>query len=167
NTRMGCDGLGNCLLSNGQACTGGAQCASGNCVNAVCCSAASCPTCQACNLGALSGNCANQPAGAGNGCSGAGQSCDGLGNCKLANGAACTVGTQCLSNFCTDGVCCMAATCGTCKTCNGAMPGMCGNSPLGPGNGCSGATQSCDGAGNCKLSNGQACGTTNGLCASN
>jgi hypothetical protein len=160
-----CDGLGNCLAANGQGCTTGTTCASGQCTDNVCCGSASCPACQACNVGGASGMCSNQPPGPGNLCNGAGQTCDGAGHCKLSNGSACSMGTQCISNNCTDGVCCMSGPCGTCKTCNGTTPGMCQNAAVGPGNGCSGAGQACDGGGNCKQANGTACAGNNGLCA--
>ena len=77
-----------------------------------------------------------------------------------ANGAACTLGTECFSGNCTDGFCCMAASCGTCATC--AFPGFQGTchpvaaggaDPTGdcmmmPASTC-GTTGTCDGAGHC------------------
>ena len=154
-----CDGLGNCKLSGGQPCPGGAStCALGNCVDGVCCSTASCPTCKACNVSGQAGSCANQPVGAaGNMCGGV-NACDGAGTCKLANGQSCgTNGALCATGNCTDSVCCGVASCGTCKTCDGTAPGTCTNQPLGPGTGCNAAGQSCDGSGSCKLALGQPC----------
>src|SRR5581483_4665356 len=143
--------------ANGTPCTIDGNCTSGHCADGVCCSAASCGTCKTCN-GTMPGMCTNAPLGPGDGCTGAGQSCDGGGNCKQALGTACgTNNGACASGHCADGVCCSVATCATCNTCNGATPGSCGISPLGPGNGCSAAGQTCDGAGNCRLANGATC----------
>ncbi len=87
---------------------------------------------------------------------GAGLTCQ-AGACVAGNGATCSTDGQCQSGHCTDGHCCTVATCGTCKACTG-MGGSCVNQPAGmPGNGCSGAGQVCDGAGNCKKDIGQMC----------
>jgi hypothetical protein len=53
--------------------------------------------------------------------------CDGQGNCgdgRLANGAACTVGGECVSDQCVDGVCCAEACDGVCEVC-AAPDGAC------------------------------------------
>lgn len=74
--------------------------------------------------------------------------CDG----KRGNGQACTDGTQCLSNFCTDGVCCNAACGGTCQSCAlGGSVGTCTNIPANadPDSECGGVCRSCTGLGAC------------------
>ena len=56
NTCQGSGAAKNCTLkANGVACTAGSQCISGNCIDSVCCGSASCPACQACNVGNLAG----------------------------------------------------------------------------------------------------------------
>jgi len=70
-------------------------------------------------------------------------------------GAACTSDAQCATRACADGVCCDTRCDGTCKSCT-ITPGRCLNVSAGgtdPGT-CAGT---CDGAGNCKKSNGVAC----------
>jgi hypothetical protein len=58
-------GSGGTTKPNGQPCAGGAECTSGNCVDAVCCDtpAANCAGCKACNLNSSRGTCANVLAG--------------------------------------------------------------------------------------------------------
>jgi len=164
-----CNGSGACgLLALGSTCSIGGECTSGNCVDGVCCSTATCAgTCKSCNqaqTGGAAGFCANiasnsDPA---NECSGA-LSCDGNGACQLVQGASCSLGIQCGTGNCVDGVCCSTATCsGTCKSCNqaqtGGAAGVCNNITLNtdPANECSGAL-SCDGAGACQLALGASC----------
>ena len=86
--------------------------------------------------------------------------CDAAGTCKGELAATCNATNQCNSGFCPtdDGKCCNAACTGVCKTC---ANGTCGNiavltddnSLVTP---CTG-TMTCDGAGACKLDNGQDC----------
>src|SRR5581483_2111854 len=134
----------------------------------VCCGAGGCKNtqtdfafCGSCTTACTSAN-ANLCVAGGCRCGGsppcpAGQACS-AGVCTTgANGTPCTIDGNCTSGHCADGVCCSAASCATCNTCNGATPGSCGISPLGPGNGCSAAGQTCDGAGNCRLANGATC----------
>jgi hypothetical protein len=93
--------------------------------------------------------------------------CDGLGNCLKAPGAGCANGTECVTGFCTDGVCCNEACNAGCMACNvSGLSGTCTNVPAGIDDGvlCSG-TNSCDGMGACKRDNGQTCGN-NTECAS-
>jgi len=81
---------------------------------------------------------------------------------KQANGAGCTLGTDCVSTHCVDGVCCGTACAGSCTSCNQTgMEGMC--LPVGMGKpdprklcvdgGASscGKNGLCDGAGACQL----------------
>jgi hypothetical protein len=51
-------------------------------------------------------------------------------DCRLALGAPCTLGPQCKSGFCSDGVCCTAACNQACETCSGAQPGTCTAVPV-------------------------------------
>jgi hypothetical protein len=166
-----CDGAGHCLLANGQTCSSGGQCASGNCIDGVCCNSACGTACYQCNLATSVGTCAAIPKYGTdsypvNACVGANQ-CDGAGTCKLANGQACgTNNGACASGYCVDGVCCESACNGTCKTCNGTSPGTCTNvaqNATDPGT-CT-SPNSCDGAGTCKKGYGVACGASS-ECAS-
>lgn len=75
-----------------------------------------------------------------------------------ANGQSCTVADSCYSNVCVSGVCCASACTDLCQTC---QTGICENTPLGvqdtsAPNTCAG-NNACDGAGQCKKNNGQAC----------
>ncbi len=110
------------------------------------------------------------PVALGNACSeGSGTVCDGAGACTLANGAVCVQGVECVSGNCVDGVCCNTACTDTCQACNVAgNVGTCLYVPFGQNDAdtCSGATESCDGAGACNKEVGQAC-TMNSACASN
>jgi len=118
-----CDGTGNCLASNGTACTSAAACASGACVDGVCCNSACTGQCMACDQPGLLGICSPYPAGtdprnecgigsgvcksACNGVNGCGfpqsnvscgtcMSCDGNGSCSSAVSPFC----GCLTPFC-------------------------------------------------------------------
>jgi hypothetical protein len=167
-----CNGSAACKAVAGQVCSTGTQCLSGNCVDGVCCGKPTCAACQSCGLAGSEGVCANIPAGQpdtlpANTCDASGTKvCDGLGNCKVALGRACMAGTDCLSTFCLDGVCCSTAACNPCQACNvTTSPGTCANIPVGlpdnnPPNTCDmGGTQSCDGSGNCRNVGGLACMT--------
>ncbi len=173
NGPKGCDASGICKSDNGQACTMGAECVSGQCFDGVCCNVACSGTCKSCNIAGAVGTCSNVAAGLDdpNGvpaCSGTNQSCDGMGGCKKENGQTCGGATDCLSGFCADGVCCNAACTGTCQACNLAGSiGSCTNVASGQDDvgTCSGASQSCDGAGACKSELGTAC-STNANCLS-
>ena len=79
------------------------------------------------------------------------------------NGTACTASTHCADGNCVDGICCNTSCTATCMACNvaGSM-GTCSNIVLGEDDTnanltCSGTTQSCDGAGNCKFETGEMC----------
>src|SRR5262249_37192438 len=77
----------------GQSCTATSECLTGNfCVDGVCCSTSGCGLCQACNVGAAAGNCANVPVGTADTmnrcppnppCGNTG-ACNGAGACQLA-----------------------------------------------------------------------------------
>jgi hypothetical protein len=103
-------------------------------------------------------------------CNSAMQYCSG-GTCvnKKAGGVACGGANQCASGFCVDGVCC-GSECPACEACNVSGNGTCTNIALfaddnSAPNTCNG-TMTCNGAGLCKLDNGQPC-NGNGDCASN
>jgi MYXO-CTERM domain-containing protein len=93
------------LLSNGDACTMGDECASKNCVDGVCCNNACDGQCQACNTPGSVGTCSaikGNPVGGRPTCNGGGTPC--AGSCDGV-GAACTypsIGTDC-GTMCTDG----------------------------------------------------------------
>jgi hypothetical protein len=71
-----------------------------------------------------------------------------------ALGASCVSGTECLSTFCTDGVCCSSGPCGSCLSC--AVTGKEGScQPV--------AAMATDPAHVCTDQTAQSCGTT-GLC---
>lgn len=169
-TNGACSGSGVCQSSTGMACNGSLTCLSGYCVDGVCCEAACSALCQACSAtkkgSGFDGVCepiaiATDPD---NEC---GAECNGSGACTPApNGASCSLGTQCLSGFCVDGVCCNNACSGICEACSVAKKGsgtqgQCGAIDAGkdPDNECA---ATCDGAGSCApppvlLGNGAAC----------
>jgi len=86
--------------ANGQACSGGSECASGHCVDGVCCNTACTGTCKACNLAGSEGTCSNVPNHQQDSdtCTAICKECDGSGNCvNQASGQdyfnQCSVGT--------------------------------------------------------------------------
>jgi hypothetical protein len=141
---------GNCRKEKGQGCTVGSECASGSCVDQTCCVSGSCSACDSCNVGGHLGDCwpialgATEP-----GCNASGMACDGSGNCERVNGQACTMDSQCISNQCTDDVCCNEACDGTCRSClgleTGGSTGTCANisSNTDPAGECNGGTPRC------------------------
>lgn len=83
-----------------------------------------------------------------------------------ARGGGCSLGAECDTGYCVDGVCCESPSCAVCSSCDQAAgPGFCNPivSAEDP-SGCSGASQ-CDSASVCKLKNGQSCNGA-GQCAS-
>jgi hypothetical protein len=119
-----CEASGACNRVIGAACTDGAQCASSFCVDGVCCGNACTGPCRSCNQPSNDGTClayaqGSDPAGE---CSG-GLTCNGAGACgppvggPKANGELCGAGSECMSTFCKDGVCCNNACDGTCRSC--------------------------------------------------
>jgi hypothetical protein len=175
-----CNGLGACIpkAANGTVCANGNQCNSGNCVDSYCCDTACDTACLSCNQGGKLGICSpivlaqdNNPA---NICNG-NNACNAVGACKTINGLACNVNADCVTGFCTDGVCCASSCNGQCKACNVPMNlGSCVDIPSGQTDDnatavCNG-TNVCNGGGLCKLANGQVCTGTpsdcvNGTCA--
>jgi hypothetical protein len=107
---LACDGSGNCKAKNGEVCTAGSTCASGNCADGVCCDSACTGTCASCKQVGRIGKCSPYPAGTdpqgecGKGTGVCKSTCDGVGSCDYPQ---------------------MAVTCGTCLTCDGM--GTCTN----------------------------------------
>ncbi|MDI1433526.1 hypothetical protein [Polyangium sorediatum] len=161
-----CDGTNNgnsaCKKDDGQGCGGTSECVSNFCVDGRCCESSCTTTCQACNVMANEGKCVNIPSGqpdvsASMTCTN-GSVCNGSGGCKGSNGTNCNGASDCLSNFCVDGVCCGSSSCGACQACN--VPGMlgsCSNVPSGQDDGPCSGDQSCDGNGGCKTDLGKTC----------
>lgn len=172
-----CNGAGACVASsnlpNGSQCGTGTQCLSGQCVDGVCCNTACTGLCVACTA-AKQGQGTDGVCGPikydfdpeGECVDGA---CNGLGVCQFYNSAPCTQASQCLSNYCVDGVCCGNHCGGTCYACTAAKKGagddgVCGfiKNKSDPDNECSG-TDVCNGAGVCTAAS---C-STNADCGTN
>ncbi|HMY19861.1 MAG TPA: C-type lectin domain-containing protein, partial [Polyangium sp.] len=158
-----CDGVGTCnqqqtLQADGIACASAAQCASGHCVDGVCCDSACTGICQACTeqlkrVGP-DGTCGpiqydTDPE---NECFGG--ACTGDGHCKQYNGVPCSSPTDCLSNYCVEGVCCNNVCNGLCQSCSAAkksagFDGQCGftAADIDPDNEC--IPGECNGSGAC------------------
>jgi hypothetical protein len=155
-----CDGFGGCALPNGSACGSGAECISTWCVDNVCCDGSCTGPCEACNLSGSEGSCRLIPYGSDpdDECPGA-LVCDGTGSCSGQNGDPCSLGTECLSGWCVDNLCCDASCAGLCEACNlSGSEGSCSLVPAGldPDSECAGDLV-CDGSGGCSLANGSAC----------
>ena len=165
-----CDGSAACGEANGSACTTNGECASGTCVDDFCCNSACDGLCEACSntkTGAANGACMFVPNNLDpdTECT-ASLACNGSGQCqpKLAQGSACTVGQECQTNFCADGVCCNGACGATCQACTAAKKGtgadgLCGNIAVGqdPDNECLGLLACSGGACQPPFANGTAC----------
>lgn len=97
-----------CILSlaNGNVCSSNSQCQSSFCVDGYCSNSACSATCFAANLPGSLGVCTAIPSGQSDSgvCSGT-QACNGAGACLNNSGTACASNSQCISNFCTGGVC--------------------------------------------------------------
>ena len=101
---LACDGSGNCMAKNGQACTSASACASGFCADGVCCDSACTGACASCNQVGQVGKCSPYAAGTdpqnecGKGTGVCKSTCDGVGNCAFAR---------------------YTVSCGNCMTCDG------------------------------------------------
>jgi hypothetical protein len=151
----------------GSACSSGAQCDSGHCVDGVCCQQSSCGTCAACNQAGSVGTCtAVVNAEDADTCAVANW-CDGTGKCqpKQPAGGACTQAIGCTTGFCVSGVCCATACTGACNTCG---TGTCTAVTNADAPGCTG-THTCDASSSCLLKSGQTCSAAtscaSGFCA--
>jgi hypothetical protein len=130
-----------CTGSTPKACTSGSTTvciASGGC-----CSNSDCTgTCMMCNT--TSHTCTavkgmDDPNGR---CTG---TCDSSGACKAKQGQSCTTGTDCITTYCADRICCNSACTGACEYCNGSTPGTCGYVSGAPKTG----HPACSGSGSC------------------
>jgi len=171
-----CNGSGACASPNGSACATSANCQSNFCVDGFCCDAACNGFCQACSA-VKKGSGANGvcgPVGFGfdpdNECAGAGV-CNGAQACAMPDGSSCTIGSNCISGFCVDGVCCNTACTGLCQACTitktiNIANGTCGPifTGIDPDNECPGDERFCA-AGACVATNGTVC-TQNSECSS-
>lgn len=127
----------------GTPCTAATECASNYCADGYCCDSSCAGECNACSvaLGAAENGKCVPIKGAGNPACTAPYACNGStsycpSSCyddsycitgyactsnkcvaKLADGAACTLGSKCLSGICADGVCCDKACTGQCESC--------------------------------------------------
>jgi hypothetical protein len=160
-----CNGSGTCsggagLSPNGASCSMAGQCLSGFCADGVCCNSGCTETCKSCAITGNIGICSllannTQDPNATTPCTG-GYRCDGTGVCKGLNSVPCTMDTQCLSGYCTDGLCCNTRCSDSlCRSCasslNAGADGTCGFTKAGidPRNECNGGTPNCNGAGMC------------------
>lgn len=103
---------------------------------------------------------------------GVGRECDANGVC-IGIGDSCMAGSDCLSGFCVDGVCCVSACDQACMTCGLAgNEGFClpvplhGDDPNGTP-ACTKSGVSCNGNGVCKADIGQACATNSDCLSGN
>ncbi len=131
-----CNGTGACAAPTSSACPGGFVCASNGTCKTACTADADCVAPLTCQGSGATKSCALKP-----------------------NGQACGAANQCISGFCTDGVCCGTGPCGTCQACNVNGLGSCAPIPAGtaaPSGQCAstgacGNTGACNGAGACAL----------------
>jgi hypothetical protein len=150
-----CNGAGVCKKETGESCGTDSECLTGDCEDGICCNAACGGDCKRCDLPGNVGSCENVPSGQPSGACAGGSVCNGNNQCKKLNGQACASGSECISNVCTDGVCCNMTCSGFCKSClgskNGGANGTCTNIPAGtdPDNECLGSSN-CDGMGACQ-----------------
>ena len=148
-----CDGYGVCKKAAGQGCTQNNECATGNCVDGVCCSTTCGEACRACNVPGNLGTCTVMPTGQPDGdlCK-APSACNAFGVCVKGQASACSIGAECFSGYCFDGVCCNVECKEACKACNvvGSV-GACSFVPAGQtDSGTCPAPKSCDGNGVCQ-----------------
>jgi hypothetical protein len=130
----------------GQSCNNAGECVSSPvCKDGVCCDSACNGTCQSCTL--TPGTCATVRNATDDTCTG-NNSCDANGQCKLANGRACTTNSECASAICFNGFCCGSTCAGPCYGCSS---GTCQLLAAGtPSPGC--VAYSCGGSANCPTS---------------
>jgi hypothetical protein len=171
-----CVGTGGGDRENGESCSSGTQCASGNCVDDVCCDSTCTGTCKACDVAGQLGSCVLVPAGQDTrgDCAGShekcGGSCDGQGACAFA-----TTSVECRPPSCSNDAL-------TTSHCDGLGACASKTDPCGgyrcddAGTACKSSCQSaadCTGAAECieglcvdELPLGEPCGTNNAACLS-
>ena len=168
-----CDGKGACLLNNGQTCTKGDQCASGQCADSVCCDKDCSAACMTCAKPGSAGACTFVDKGLPDAiakapCTG-NNTCDGAGTCKKAAAQKCSLDSECGTGFCADGYCCDSACDTSCWSCGlSGNQGTCSRiaallPDTDPTGACSGGYL-CDGKGQCLNAPGATC-TLPGQCA--
>ncbi|MCC6524819.1 MAG: hypothetical protein IT373_19345 [Polyangiaceae bacterium] len=102
---------------------------------------------------------------------GGGEECDGQGACLKLDGTACAAGEECSSGSCADSVCCDTACSAACEACDtGGSVGTCTPfAVLTDPEGECGPGATCDGASQCRKTDGSACGAAaeclSGSCA--
>jgi MYXO-CTERM domain-containing protein len=108
----------------GGSCTSNAECDQYACVDGACCEVPGCGPCSRCSV--VTGACEAVVNGDDqDSCTGS-STCDAKGACKKKDGALCTAKGDCVSDFCSDGVCCNRGCEGTCEACDTAdAPGTC------------------------------------------
>ena len=129
-----CNGAGACAAPSSSSCAGNFQCGTNNACLTTCTKDQDCVAPFTCQGSGTTKSCALKP-----------------------NGQTCTAAGQCISGFCTDGVCCGTNGCGTCQACNLNGMGSCAFIPVGtpsPGGQCPlsgtcGNTGTCNGSGAC------------------
>lgn len=131
-------------VANGTSCGGGLACQAGQCLSSdgVACSGDS-DCINVCDDERRI--CCAQACGAGQRCNVQGTGCEAI---PLGGGAACANSTQCQAGLvCADGVCCESACNGTCQACN--LPGLAGTCSIDVGALCSGEGERCQANGAC------------------
>jgi hypothetical protein len=146
-----------CKLNDGETCGVPGDCVSGFCTDGVCCADGCAGLCKRCDVVGSEGTCSNILSGddPNNECSGA-AACNGLGMCEAADGAMCSLASECESGFCEDSRCCENACAGDCRGCAIAgNEGSCDPFAVGtdPDGDCVSTGHSCDGAGVCSCGN--------------
>jgi len=116
-----CSADGLCLGTTGATCEDAAACLSGFCADGRCCDRACDGECEACDQEPSPGSClAVRERADADTCDG-GRACDGLGACKLELAGECESDAECISGYCTDGLCCDTSCTAACRACN--LPG--------------------------------------------
>ena len=133
-TNGACNGNRMCALDDGQGCTMGGDCLSGNCADNVCCDMACNGLCEGCTAlltGGSNGQCLAIGAGNDPGMECMNGACDGQRMCVLSGGQPCMNDSECLSTMCRDGFCCGSDCNGLCEACDiGGAEGSCVPIPL-------------------------------------
>ena len=123
-------------LDDGEACTSGNQCQSGNCVDGLCCDSTCTGQCEACNVTGSEGECVpvtGAPVGGRAACADDGSACGGA--CDGVETDACVypgAETVCRAASCTDGFATAEALCGGTGACPAAIVQDCAPFSCGP-----------------------------------